>query len=502
MQGTDGQAGIRNRAIPALLGLFAASALALRLVHEPWRDEAQAWLVARDAPSPAAFFGQMGYEGSGALWHILLVPLARWGLPYESMGVLHVGLAAGTIAILLFFGPWNPLERFLLPFGYFLLYEYSAIARSYVLAGLLLAALAAHYPSRHGRPLTHGFFLLLLASSNIHGFLLALVLLGPWVREAAARHDRGAFAGPVVAMVGLGLAAAQMWPPGDLSDRLAGWHFELSWVRLEHALESVVHAFLPIPQIDATFFDSNVTQGLPWLQVPLSIVFLHLVWRALRGDRRSRLLFALAASGLLAFSYLKFEGAVRHHGILFLFFLYMVWVSRLQTPAVPARLTPSVHGRRPSRVGVFALLLMLQAAGAIVPAVLEPRERFSAGEDAARHLRTIDPAPDWVLTYHSFGATSLLPYLAERYPSFYALETEANLTYIQWTDEFDAGSHLNESELAERIERCPGAQAGARVWILLNERATDEGFLARYPLRAAFEGTVVPDEAIYVHERI
>lgn len=46
------------------------------IFHEKWRDEAQAWLIARDLD----FWGiikQMTYEGHPPLWHFILAPFAK-----------------------------------------------------------------------------------------------------------------------------------------------------------------------------------------------------------------------------------------------------------------------------------------------------------------------------------------------------------------------------------------------------------------------------------------
>ena len=60
--------------------------LSFILCHENWRDEAQAWLLARDLSIPE-LFEQMSYEGHPCLWHLLLMPLVRLGLPYISMAL-------------------------------------------------------------------------------------------------------------------------------------------------------------------------------------------------------------------------------------------------------------------------------------------------------------------------------------------------------------------------------------------------------------------------------
>ena len=54
--------------------------------HEPWLDEAQGWLIARDATWSDLLRTIPRYEGSPILWHLLLRLPARCGLPYASLG--------------------------------------------------------------------------------------------------------------------------------------------------------------------------------------------------------------------------------------------------------------------------------------------------------------------------------------------------------------------------------------------------------------------------------
>ena len=63
-----------------LLAAFAALGIVLVLHHEPWRDEADVWLMARDAPLKDLFL-RAGYVGSPSLWYYLLVPFAK---PFRS----------------------------------------------------------------------------------------------------------------------------------------------------------------------------------------------------------------------------------------------------------------------------------------------------------------------------------------------------------------------------------------------------------------------------------
>jgi hypothetical protein len=58
-------------ALMVTAGFFVIALLGI-LSHEMWRDEHQAWLVARDANSLSQLLDNMNYEGNPALWHFFL----------------------------------------------------------------------------------------------------------------------------------------------------------------------------------------------------------------------------------------------------------------------------------------------------------------------------------------------------------------------------------------------------------------------------------------------
>ena len=55
-----------------LVLVYAGLTLYTLLHHEPWRDEAQAWLLARDL-GPVELLHQLPMEGTPGLWHFLLM---------------------------------------------------------------------------------------------------------------------------------------------------------------------------------------------------------------------------------------------------------------------------------------------------------------------------------------------------------------------------------------------------------------------------------------------
>ena len=58
--------------------------------HEPWADEAQAWLLARDASIKNLIVNNMRYEGSPVLWHLVLKFFIKIGFTYDKLYIIPI----------------------------------------------------------------------------------------------------------------------------------------------------------------------------------------------------------------------------------------------------------------------------------------------------------------------------------------------------------------------------------------------------------------------------
>lgn len=67
--------------------IYACITFSLLFFHESWRDEAQAWLLARDCSIPE-LVAAMKYEGHFLLWYFILMPFAKNGFPYITTNIL------------------------------------------------------------------------------------------------------------------------------------------------------------------------------------------------------------------------------------------------------------------------------------------------------------------------------------------------------------------------------------------------------------------------------
>ena len=193
--------------------------------HEPWADEAQAWQLARNLSLSDLFQTYIRYEGSPGLWHFLLWIFIRAHITYTGMHWICGAIAAAATALLIFKSPLPRYLRLVLPFTYFLLFQYAVVARSYVLVPCLLFLIALCWKRS---PILLAVLLGLLANVALHASVISGGLAFAYI------VDRARIGSPrvplyrrqflIASLILLGLWAFAIWtawPPSDLAQHLA-----------------------------------------------------------------------------------------------------------------------------------------------------------------------------------------------------------------------------------------------------------------------------------------
>ena len=154
--------------------LFAVLSAAVISFHEPWLDEAQAWLIARDASIPDMFLNLSHVEGHIPFWWLVLALPAKLGVPYETgLKAVNILMAVAACAVFEFKSPFPNAFKIVFPFTYFFFYQYSIVTRPYMLLILALFLVAATFGSREERPVPHFLSLVLLCLSDTFGIAIA-----------------------------------------------------------------------------------------------------------------------------------------------------------------------------------------------------------------------------------------------------------------------------------------------------------------------------------------
>ena len=469
----------------ALAGFAAVLAL-LIAHHEMWRDELQAWLLARDSGSLAMLWQNSRYEGHPLLWHLMLYPLAHLAAGPQAMQVLHWAIAVGVAALVLLRSPFPAWGRVLLVFSYFPLYEYGTISRNYALTvlGLWLAFAAL---ARRRSPLAVAAGGALAANASPMGLVLAPAVGAALWLGGAPRRSRLAAVGLLAAAAGAG--ALQCLPPADYEHARA-WVFGWEPVRAAYVGRGLAAALLPVPGWGLHFWGSSaifrgVEPGHPPAPgaVAAGVLLLAAVVAVALVVRRSRaalVSWVLGVASLLAFAYVKFPGALRHWGFVWVLLVGVLWLA----------VGDGGVTRRAATL-VLAPTLLAGLAGSFVGGWWEWRAPFSAARCAASELRRLglDRLPlvggvDWA----SSGVAAYLPNGRVFYPA-----SGREGSFIVWNL---ARTRQDRLGAADIVREAAALDRGAGVVVLLNEPLAAPAALG---CRAAFgcAPTIVPDESLF-----
>ena len=412
--------------------------------HEPWADEAQAWLMARDMPWEALVSHGVRYEGSPALWHSILWLLIRLHASFFDVRWFGEAFAAGGVVLLMWFSPFPRLIRLLLPFTFFLAYQNAVVSRSYVLCAFLAFGSVILLTRQQIYPVATAIALGLLGNLSVHGFVLAVSLLfvavAVWRRRALARN--GFVPAVALSVVTLTLAVVSAMPPKDV-DFPAGLNIVRSFHKLDgktgvqaapvHAGEGELPEFIaPASQKHGSSAVHKIVRLLSLITFPLStfrVLGLMLFAALLLISFRS----ALGWLGLIPYLAMLavFQSlylAPRHTGIVFIAFLVSSWL------CWPRRAAPAsaVSGWIPSKAALALLSCLLfllcceQIAWTVHAARADTSSPYAPGPATARFLQeNFHGKRIAAFYYHS---VAVLPYFSSN-----IFENQPEHSYWTWS---------------------------------------------------------------------
>jgi len=355
--------------------------------HEPWADEAQAWQLARYLSLHDLFFTYLHYEGHPILWFVVLRALNLLGVSYGGMHWMCGAIGVAGTALFLFYSPFPKYLKALLPFTYFLLFQYVVVARSYVFVPPLFYLIALKWKKN---PLVLALLLGLLANVEMHAAVLsgglAVVYCIEQLRGGAAKDSNRRkrlvqFATILLGLYAIALGAA--WPAHDVARWGVAGHFDL---------------FLMI-----------AGQSLLWgICDPLLLAFALWVLSALWLDERRSALYLLPVLFFSIFSvmYLTFW----HAGLLNPFLICILWISWPQSAPkkLPYQTACGVA------LAAVAVVQILWSANAIA---YDHSHAYSGDRAAAKFLKPyVENGSTIITTFidqddnHSFNAVGILPY--------------------------------------------------------------------------------------------
>ncbi len=167
-----------------VLILYAALFCVISYFHEPWFDEAQAWEIGRTATYKDMMTVLPHTEGHPPLWSLILSVPAKLGVPYP-IGLKGVSFVFSliSVSILEFKSPFPKIIKYILPFTYYIFYQYGVISRTYCILEVAMIIIAISFKSRNERPLRFAGSLYLLCLTSAYGILIAAGICLCWIGD-------------------------------------------------------------------------------------------------------------------------------------------------------------------------------------------------------------------------------------------------------------------------------------------------------------------------------
>lgn len=356
----------------AVWGLFIALYFIISFFHEPMYDEAQAWMIARDASWYELLFEIPHYEGHPPFWHLILALFAKTGISFE-VGLRIPGAFCWilSVGILLFRSPFPKTVKYLLPFTYYIFFRFGIVVRPYCLTMLGLFLAATTYKEKGKKPFAFMASLLVLCASSAYGMALAAGICLVWIVELFTKYKSNYLKQVIALFVLLIFNLAQLFlmMPKDDTNSVAAFSFMT-------ILYGLIYMFILGPA-DSMFMDAGmdarlqnyaegiVTGGVS-SYINLFIGFMTIMVLVYYAQKYRKLLLLIVPYTVFSLFSATVYFWYHHIGIIHLFLIFVFWCALDEKEQCKdskllklLEVINSKNHKMASKMPVFALILCL-----------------------------------------------------------------------------------------------------------------------------------------------
>lgn len=418
------------------MGFFTTYAIfnvTLLCFHAPWRDEANVWLMARDL-SPLQLLREIKYQGHPCLWYFLVMPFAKFGLPFRTIGIISTMVMVLTAWIYLWKGPqWIGIKA-LVVFSPVFTYFYPTIARNYCLIALILLLLAWNYSERNTHPIRYGILLGLLVQADTIAIAPAGMITLIWFAENAYNRVH------TKSMERLGNCLKGIWIPFV---SLLFWIVQFYQVSDSPVFEFQKFGVLELLREVRNYAYIILIRLTGWNQSLCTCFFAVLILLMVVISYRLRNISAISVMMLsflfqCVFSVMVYQLHIWHYISLAFVFLWMLWT--METTAEEKGLDKDKWYRLSIRglqiaLGVLAIAMFLHWNSDEEPSNLQQalHGSYSDGQNAAEFIQE-HIAPTEILISTDVPLDSTIFAYLKNYQSYYAGSGKLTF-YADWSKE-------------------------------------------------------------------
>lgn len=386
--------------------IYLLGVCTISFFHEPWFDEAQAWAIARSGSLKEILFEIPHYEGHPPLWDLILLPFAKLGAPYElSLAAVNIFFMTLAVAVLLFKSPFPKLIRCLLPFNFFLFYQYGVISRPYCIFVLAIFLAAVCYKNRNEHPVKYLLCLALMCAVHSYGIIIAGCLCIVWLIEIFTEYKKSGKLADILKdrrcwlmfclLIFAMLVMAAIVP--DENVYLGGKMSSETEKKFDFSCINILFCFVIFSDsIITSFFNyagvpSEIASQIPVIVVSILLVALFVTITY----RNKKLLTFLLPYGVLSI-FGSFVYISPHHiGVITAFVIFVLWIIVDESGKV---LLPEYMNKISAKIG--KKLKVIVKAIAFLPLLIPIAWSCTSSYFDIRYPYWFDEAADFIKEYH------------------------------------------------------------------------------------------------------
>jgi hypothetical protein len=436
--------------------LFFSLGLIGILNHVMWRDEMTIWLIVRDSQSLGELLQVIRYEPHPVLWYFCVAILQKLTRNPISMQLFHLLLGTGIAALILLKSPFSRLQKVLLVFGYLFFYEYLLISRNYSLGLLFGFGVCALWQTRKQTYIKLAILLFLMANSNAYSLFIAtalgFTLILEWLLQNPLNYKPqtsliNRYLSLIIFLSGIGLAIAFLIPPADNLENgglSQGWQFTFELRHFFTTLARIWNSYIAVITAGDSKYYSVLICGTLALILIFWVIGFFLKKPLVLG------FYLIATTEILLFTYVKFLGAQRHFGHLFIVLIMALWLSHYY-PNQPFRFQQTRFGRKwfsltnSSKKALVMMLLYLQLIAGITAYGRDLTFPYSASRATAEYINQQGLNDLFIVGSRDVAVSPISGYLQRK---IYYPERQGLGSFVLFTN---ARQEVNQEEVLRQV---------------------------------------------------
>lgn len=450
-----------------VFSIYTIISFSLIFFHEAWRDEAQAWLLAREL-SFVELISQMKYEGHFLLWYLILMPFAKLGFPYITTNIISWFITVISAWLILRYAPFKAYKKYLFIFSFPMLYLFPIISRCYCLIPLAITLIAIFYKERKAKPIRYVLAVALLANTHIIMLgMVGILLLEFYIEQFKERKNNTKEVNMktvwslILIIILLILSGAPLINSLTTNE---GVFFENSFIiKIFDML--VIEPYIMILNIYCAF--SNNSYILVVIIVLISIFILEeiinykkdfikivliLLWQYMIGAFIFGISYQRAATGILVI-------------------LFYRWIRAYRTQKEIKKVDKKINEI------VLVALLIINIIGGIIFIYVEINNNYSSAYQVGEYINNNIEENSIMITGSQSYCSAIIPYLSSK-AKFYYIQEDKYFTYTVWNEknkeELDANFIEQIRDKFDETQNLYYIYARGRDWEKKEEKILDE----------------------------